>query len=254
MADLVLGGNSPAVSRATLEGTVGRATQFLFGLSRTPTALNQLRRVGYTKAEHDRGFALVNALATKEIDETVTDREVDEAVRALDEWDEKGIGFIRAALTGFPEVRDAVLEGIAPIAGLGAVLNVEKILARLTAAEGTEPGRAALERLSRGMFGPDERAELAALLATAKGSGAFDADVVTDEAYERNLLALRDWYYEWSEIARQLVTRREQLIRMGLAERRSATTGELPVPDDLLIEEPSPFITGPGTDPSPSGA
>jgi hypothetical protein len=253
MADLVLGGNSPAVSRATLEATVGRASQFLFALTRTPPALNNMRLVGYTKAEHDRGFVLVNALK-KEIDETLTDRKVDDAIQELDAWDEKGVGLVRPALTAFPDVRDAVLEGITPVAGIGAVLNVEKILTRLTAAEGTERGRAALARLTRSGLGAEKRAELAALVATAKGSAAFDAAIVTDEAYERDLLALRDWYYEWSEIARQVVNRREHLIRMGLAERRSTTTDEMPIPDDLVIEDPTPFITDPGTDPSPNGA
>jgi len=252
----MLGGNSPAVSRAVLEGTVGRATQFLFGVSRTPLALNQLRRVGYTAEEHRRGFNLSDALATKDIDERATDREVDDALQALDEWDEPGVVFIRASLTAFPDVRDAVLDGITPVAGIGAVLNVEKILTRLTAAQATEPGRAALDRLARGMFGPEKRAELAGFVATAKGSAAFDAAVRTDDAYERKLLELRDWYYEWSEIARQVVTRRDHRIRLGLAERRGGTTtDEMEIPDDLVIEDPSPFITDPNPrDPEPNGA
>jgi hypothetical protein len=34
------------------------------------------------------------------------------------------------------------------------------------------------------------------------------------------LVALRAWYEEWSEIARVAVTRRDQLIRLGLASRK----------------------------------
>ena len=252
MADQVLGGNSPAVSRVTLEATVGRATQFLFALARTPAALNRMRKVGYTKATHEQGFALVNALAKKELDDAITNREVDDALQTIDDWDEKGVVLIRASLTAYPEVRDMVLEGITPVTGPGSVLNAEKILTRLNAAEGTEQGRAALDRLSRGMFGAEQRAELAALVATAKGSAAFEAAVVTDDAYERNLLALRDWYYEWSEIARQVVTRREHLIRMGLAERRPGVPEDGAPTDDLVIEDPTPFLVDPVTDPGPS--
>lgn len=63
-----------------------------------------------------------------------------------------------------------------------------------------------------------------------------------DQRYVTNLTAVRDWYLEWSDIARLTIKRRDQLIRLGIANRRSekeADTEENPVPT------PSPFPPSP---------
>jgi hypothetical protein len=46
-----------------------------------------------------------------------------------------------------------------------------------------------------------------------------------DAAFEAALVELRAWYDEWSEIARLIIKRRDLLIRLGLAERRSPGSG-----------------------------
>lgn len=51
------------------------------------------------------------------------------------------------------------------------------------------------------------------------------------------LVALREWFEEWSEIARACVSRRDSLIRMGLARRRSRSTTE--TEDAEPSEEPT---------------
>jgi len=50
-----------------------------------------------------------------------------------------------------------------------------------------------------------------------------------NEALEEHVAALRAWYEEWSEIARATVTRRDYLIRLGLAKRKS--NNEQPAPN-----------------------
>ena len=40
--------------------------------------------------------------------------------------------------------------------------------------------------------------------------------------YLKALGALRVWYVDWSEMARSVVKRREYLIQLGLAKRKSA--------------------------------
>jgi hypothetical protein len=229
---------SPPVSRATLEGTIGKASQFLYAVGRTPTVLNVLRKHGYTAQEHRRGHALVDAASTKELDASAVDQEVDDALRTLDDWDDKYVPRIGIALTRFPDIRDMILEGVLVGSADAAVQNVEKILARIASAEeASERGKAVAARLAEIDIDAAERRRLAGLTRIARGSKIFKRDVVEEDPAERALLELRDWYYEWSELARHLVTRREHLIRLGLAERRAAGPN-----DDLDIEDPTPFL------------
>jgi hypothetical protein len=246
-------GFSPEVSRATLEATVGKASQFLFAVGRGPTILNALRKVGYTQKLHQEGWALVNAASRKDIDESATDRRVDDALQLLDDWDESGIAITRAALTQFPEIRDRVLQGIQPIAGPGAALNVEAMLSRLEDEKDSARGKAALKRLAESGIDAAAREELGRLVAIAKGSKSFDKAIATEEEDDRALLALRDWYYEWSEIARQVVKRREHLIRLGLAERRAGEPKDGEPKEEetrdearpIVVEDPTPFVIEP---------
>ena len=173
---------SPPVSRATLEGTIGKAAQFLFAVGRTPTVLNVLRKHGYTKQVHRRGHTLVEAASVRELDESAIDQEVDDALRTLDEWDDLNVGKIHAALTLFPDFRDEILEGVALGDSRAAVSNVEKILARIAEAEAaSDRGKAVAARLAEIRVDASERRRLAGLVRIARGSKIFDRDVVEDD-------------------------------------------------------------------------
>ena len=50
------------------------------------------------------------------------------------------------------------------------------------------------------------------------------------EAHAAALLKLHAWYREWSETARSVITRRDYLIRLGLAKRKGRR-GEGPAPE-----------------------
>jgi len=180
------------------------------------------------------------------IDERGNDAAVEAAVAELDNWDEPNIRLIRAALTRHPEAQAHVLEGIQPVVGPEAVLNVARILERLDALETTAAGQAALATLSKRGLDAAERKRLAALVKTAKGTGKVAAPTSSDEEYEQALLQLRDWYTEWSEITRLIVKRRDHLIRLGLAERRTAGGT-----DELDVVDPTPFLDP--NSPTPAG-
>jgi hypothetical protein len=237
---------SPVVSRATLEATVGKASQFLYAVGRTPTVLNTLRKLGYTAAVHARGFDLVAAASRRGLEARAVDEEVDEALQILDAWDDKNIPRMDAALTQFPDIRKMILEGLKVGSSDESVRNVEAILERLSAAEESGArGKAAVARLAQVDIDTAERKRLTGLVSVARGAKAFTREVVEEDPAERALLELRDWYYEWSELARQTVTRREHLIRLGLAERRVGGG------DDLDIEDPTPFLDPNAPTPTP---
>ncbi len=234
------------VTRETLEQTPGRVTQFLFGLATRPTVRALLESRGYDAEEHKRGWSLLQFAGTRVIDERGSDVAAEAAVAELDNWDEPNIRLIRAALTRHPEAQAQVLEGIQPVIGPEAVLNVARILERLDALETTGAGQAALATLSKRGLDAAERKRLAALVKTAKGTGKVAAPTSSDEEYEQALLQLRDWYTEWSEITRLVVKRRDHLIRLGLAERRRAGGT-----DELDVVDPTPFIDP--NSPTPAG-
>lgn len=236
------------VTRETLEETPQRALQLLVGLSTRPTARALVAKRGYDRAEHNRGWSLIEKAAGRIVDERATDADVSEAVAELDNWDELNIRLIRAGLTRHPAVRATVLQGIEPVAGAAAVLNVAKILERLDGVAGTKDGDAALETLAKRGLDLAERKRVAALVRVAKNTaGPASGTIDDDAAYEQSLLELRDWYTEWAELARLVVKRRDHLIALGLAERRSPGTAG--AADDEDVVDPTPFVTEPPATP-----
>ncbi len=53
-----------------------------------------------------------------------------------------------------------------------------------------------------------------------------------EKKHVASLVALRAWYEEWSEIARAAIKRRDYLIRVGLAKRKSAKKAGKPGGDE----------------------
>lgn len=231
------------ISFETLELTPARMLTFLIGLGGLPMVRALLISKGYDNAEHRRGWNLLELAANRPTDNALTDETFTAAIIALDAWDESGLRLIRAGLTRHPAQRAIVLEGIEPTTGPAVVVNVSTVLDRLTSLEDTPEGRAALETLAKRGLDAAERKRLAALVKTAKAGSTSaptaEALAADDTQYEQTLLEMREWLDEWGEIARLNVKRRDHLIRLGLAERRTNTT-----PDEA-DPAPSPFIAPP---------
>ncbi len=234
------------VSRETLLQTPHRAFALLIGISKEHTVRDLLATRGLDDAEANRGVALIQRLLFGRRPSHESDADVNAAIAELDQWDEFGYGLINASFRRHPEAHAAVLEGITPVAGIGAVLNVAAILERLDALEDTEDGRKALATLTKRGLDKAERKRLAALVSVARSKDRMKADegrMKAEAEYEEALLDLRDWYVEWAEIARLVVKRRDHLISLGLAERRSPTPTDVDDGDDPDdVEDPTPFI------------
>ncbi|MBN8612709.1 MAG: hypothetical protein J0L92_19090 [Deltaproteobacteria bacterium] len=227
------------ISLETLEQTPGRVATFLMGLVKERGARAMLQRMGYDKAEHQRGTALFIAVAESRAEDILTPANVLDAITELDNWDEPHIRALRAILKRFPDVFKAVLFGIEPIAGPEAVFNVERILQRMTAAEKLPGAKEAFAVLAKRGYTPAERKRLAALVKLASDGDHVPDTQESEEAYVQALLALREWYDEWSEIARLTIKRRDYLITLGLAERRGSGGGG---GGGLDIIDPTPFL------------
>lgn len=120
---------------------------------------------------------------------------------------------------------------------MGAVANVRIILDRVTALrEGTDPDRggtreadraAAAVLAQRNIVSAESGRRLRGLVETATAAAPLPVDLPTErtDEYQAAARALIAWLGDWRETARAVVTRRDYLIRLGLASPRKAQDG-----------------------------
>ncbi len=235
-----------------LEGTPERVMQFLRGAAYVPIRA-ALQRHGYTDADHREGWKLLQkACGFKEGEEAPMSDEVSAAITEIDSLDESLFTRARGALMRLhPEQAAFVFDGLKASSGMAAVMGMITFLERLDALEdGAErkatrkEDHAALATLAKRGIGADERKRLAKLVKTVQTSP--DLELVdertvaeTEEQRMAALGALRAWFEDWSGTARSAVGRRDHLIRLGLAKRK--TNGNIvDVGDDDAGEEEKP--------------
>jgi hypothetical protein len=109
--------------------------------------------------------------------------------------------------------------------------NVAKLEARSAK---SKTAKGALQTLAQRGFDAAERQRLRALADRARGlvhsnSTALAAQAELrrlEQARPKALLALYHWHADWAATARQIIKRRDQLVLLGLTDRRRARTAE----------------------------
>ncbi len=249
-----------------LEETPSRATRFISGIGALAVVRTLLEGAGMTDADIEEGAKLLlaclaTAPAAAETRDTESAKRQREAVAALDAWDEPNFARYKAALDRrFPAVSERVFRDLSAATGPAAVQGVATLLVRIdgcehaarkgdekkasdavtTAAEAFEgvPAKeceGAVELLAQRGLDRDERARLGGLVKVALGNTTAMESVPASEAARSARRrdaqrALRGWFEEWSATARAVVTRRDQLIRLGLAKRKSPAPKATPTP------------------------
>ncbi|NUP14280.1 MAG: hypothetical protein HOW73_50250 [Polyangiaceae bacterium] len=230
----------PDVTRRTLETIPDRTHAFLRTVGTEPEVRALLQGCGYDQAEHEVGWGRLREVSGMGPAVTwISDEASRLAITELDESDEKIFRIATASLQRFPAQAEYVLEGIGPVKGAGAVINMEVLLDRIDAmatGNGRDPAtrdqdQAAVALLAKRGINEAARARFRALITTAKQANPVSPLPTNREERERDrvakLMHLREWYAEWAEIAKAVVTRRDHLIRMGLgSQRRSAAAEE----------------------------
>lgn len=252
----------PAYSRQVLEETPARVLQFLGGVGTSSLIRGALAKVDYGEKDHQEGWSLLHRASGYQAPATepAIDRAAADAIAELDAWDEPHFRLARAALERrYPEQAEFLFSGLEPAAGAAAILSVKTFLDRLDALEGKAKGRdpgdkarkqadaAAVALLAGRRISGEERARLRKLIATAekgvKPDTSLDQLAATGEkqaeARLQALVDLRAWFDEWAETARVVIKRRDQLIRLGLARRRSGEDGPAPTPTPEPEPEPT---------------
>ena len=154
----------------------------------------------------------------------------------LEQWDEPNFEIIDVSLSiMFPEQRDYLFEGLSPQQGPAAVNSIRQLLRRVEILEsGSDPNREATRAEDKAAIKELEttqiltkatRKHLAALIEIVETPSEDDVKHVErynkQQAYHEDALKrLGLWIKKWRTIAKRTITRRSDLISLGLAERR----------------------------------
>jgi hypothetical protein len=188
---------------------------------------------GYRDEDHEEGLSLLSQACAYQGAATPEDDATAAAAEALLAWTQKHRVRLRSALQRLhPEWIDLFPEHALADAP-SAVLAVSVLLDRLDAltqqAQSSESSASLLQTLARRGLDDVERRRLRGWVLEASSAATPPPDV-THEASAR-LLALYEWHRDWTTCARELIERRDWLIRLGLqrqkSRRREAATGSL---------------------------
>jgi len=229
------------VGDTALEQTPMRLMTLLRGIGTIKLVRELLRPLGYTADEHARGWKLLHRCSGFVEGESADDTHVADTIAAIDAWDEPTFAIAEVALRHrHPAQHAFVFRDLKPSRGVAAVVGAHTFLSRLDALE-SAPERsatraadhAALATLAARGVTPEERKRVRALVEAAEvltDDGAPDDRELTATEQQSRLREARAFYEEWSTIARTLVTRRDLLIRLGLAQRKAPAAAEKPTP------------------------
>jgi hypothetical protein len=216
------------VTEATLRSAPSRALTFLQGAIE-PAIAGRLATVGWSVARVDEAWNLLLALRAVSVGAAPKVDPVLDAIAECEAWQSTGLVRARAMLQlSFPEQAAFMFHDFVPGKGMAAVLNVATCMGRLQALGNSAPRKAsrkvdhaALALLDATYITKSEVRRLEGLVGTAHRVVVPQAD---DDSRANRLDALRKihaWVGAWSEIARTVITRRDHLIRLGIAKRRS---------------------------------
>ena len=209
-------------SRRTLDRISARVTTFLHAIARYPIIATILATRGYRPEVHEYAWSRLAKLgALPKPAKTTSEQDVQDAFVELDDWDESNFDIMRAVLAfNAPTVVDDLFRDLTAQQGPKAAAGVGTLLGRLDAMENGRPDEvAAVAVLAQHGYSKQERARLRALVDLTQALS--PAPVVSDAEREKILAELYAWHTMWSTIARNVITRRQHLISLGIAARRT---------------------------------
>lgn len=232
--------DSTSPSETTLNLSVERAVKLLGAVSNNPSIHAALASRGYDAATHDRGWELVHGVTgfRRPLGLAPT-AQGKKALDELDAWDEPNFAIAHAALDfEFPAQSAYLFEDLVPQTGVSAIVSVTTFLDRREALKSGKDrdatkaqDAAAIAKLAARGIDDAKCAELRALLSAAqapakepqKPAGPANRDPAE---MQKAKLALHGWVAEWRAIADRLITRRDYLFQLGLAERKVKAKGD----------------------------
>jgi hypothetical protein len=240
--------NPDAITPGTLQRSARRTLAFIDAVESHPHILEALEPIGLTRAELEEVKTIARAERSRGRPRVPTPPHVT-AMKECEAFLGSTFGYAYNKLDlRYPEQRDAVFHGLeADAKGTEAAIMVDvfvercRLLADSPDRKATrETDRAALAALAE--VGLDAK-RLDAIGRTASiafagapvGETGRVATPTPEEERDANLRRVYHWHAVWSAQARQVITRREDLIRLGIASRRNkkakpAPAASVPVP------------------------
>lgn len=237
MADVTVPSNLP--SDPVLDAVAVRAFQFLRAVSCNAGIRAAFAQRGYNEEIHQGAWTAVLKAAgfSKESQAALERPESAAALAQIDAWDEPTFRIAHAILAPMPEQQAFVFNGLTPQSGAASVGSVTTFLDRLDELESGKNRKAtrkedlaAIQKLADRKIDANERRRMRDLLKTAVGfsdPAVPESPKDTKQKDEQRQAKIAVWYYlnEWSEIAKQDITRRDYLIQLGLAKRKKGGKG-----------------------------
>ncbi len=222
-------------SQTVMDETQARALKYL-DAARIPQIFAALCTRGYSEDEHEEGWRLLLKASGRERKAPMMtgDAEASDALVQLDQWDDPTFKVARAVLGWkYLDQLEFVFENLEAGQGAGAIVAASGFLDRLDVLESGKGRKdthkadvGALEELAKHGIDKAERKRVRELIELAKKASPAPDATLTEawEAAEAERLQaieeLRGWYDKWAGIAKVVVTRRDHLIRLGLAKRK----------------------------------
>jgi hypothetical protein len=222
------------VHEHTLKSAPARLLRFLQGMQ-NPAIRAKLAPVGLGDERLEEAWNLLHELRRTQSSPRVSksnDARRAAATERCKQWLTGPVVRARAILSlSHPDVAEAFLSDLVPERGMNAVLHAATFLTRWDELEKTKSkeSNAVFARLAEVSVTKAAVKALRADVEDARVSTDADAAILHNEAAQPEVSrvegeALRQiyaWLAAWSEIARTVIVRRGELIRLGLAKRRA---------------------------------
>jgi hypothetical protein len=211
----------------TLKLAPARLLAFLQGVAE-PAIGAQLAPCGWSDERSEEAWSLLNELRSTGVPTTLADP-VLEATAACEAFQATGLVRARAMLQlTHPEQAMFLFHDFVPGRGPEAVLNVAMFLTRRRELERGVDRKAsraadheALAIIEQSGTSKERLKELEGMVAVVQSAAPREPAPRAAETQRLDTLRkIHAWITAWSEMARTAVTRRDQLIRLGLAKRR----------------------------------
>lgn len=232
------------LTQREIDRLVERGGRFLRAIGTKKGIQRMMIELGYNQDQHSTGWRLYLALCGYHIagQESITvsneEKAVQAAITEIDNWDEPHFARAHAALGHFfPEQNAYLFNQLTAEQGIAAMGSVNIFLDRVKAlregmdskrANTREQDREAMMLLEkRGIIDQKEEQRLRGLMAKVQQVMNLSAENITDEEmkYQQqmqdNALEFSRWLDDWRTTARAGITRRDYLISLGLANRRT---------------------------------
>jgi hypothetical protein len=246
------------VNESTLKLAPARLLTFLQGVA-DPAIRAQFAPLGWSEQRLEEAWSLLNELKAGNVIPAIPAPDpLVEAMASCEAWQATGLIRARAMLQlTHPEQATFLFHDFVAGKGTEAVLNVATFLQRRHALEKSierKPSRAAdheaLAVIEQTGTTKETLKELQAMVdavqsvAPTESAPALDVDA-------RRLATLRKiyaWITAWSEMARTVITRRDQMIKLGIAKRRShKAKGAVVTPPAPPVTPAPPVVVAPTT-------